>query len=243
MLASDSVYLLMFGSGLLGGLGHCSGMCGPVVAAYSLNLRCADDTAKPSATLPHLFYNAGRITTYSIVGGLMGLTGSFAGIVQTIEKFQNITMACIGVLMIIMGLASSGWFSFSRRGKNGSGQNSFFSAIGSAVSRMISFISETHTAGSFYAMGMATGFIPCGLLYTAYIAAAGAGADSTSQTEGFLKGMLMLLLFGVGTAPALFLIGRIAALKSEWIRKRFYRISSLFMIIIGALLIYRSFRY
>jgi sulfite exporter TauE/SafE len=55
--------------------------------------------------------------------------------------------------------------------------------------------------------------------------------------------MLMLFLFGIGTTPALFLIGRITALKSEWIRKRFYRISSLFMIIIGAMLIYRSFRY
>ena len=241
MLASDSVYLLMFGSGLLGGVGHCSAMCGPIVATYSLNLRTDGHATQAAASLPHIFYNMGRITTYSIIGGIMGLTGSFAGIVQTIEKFQNITMACIGALMIIMGLVSSGWFSFGRSGTNGSGQNSFFSVLGSAVSRVISFISATHTSGSFYAIGMATGFIPCGLLYTAYIAAAGAGAGTYSQTEGFLKGMLMLFLFGIGTAPALFLIGRIAALKSEWIRRRFYRISSLFMIIIGAMFIYRSF--
>jgi sulfite exporter TauE/SafE len=90
---------------------------------------------------------------------------------------------------------------------------------------------------------MATGFIPCGLLYTAYIAAAGAGAGADGRLEGFLKGMLMLFLFGIGTAPALFLIGRIAALKRDWIRKRLYRISALFMIIIGAMLIYRSIRY
>ncbi len=243
MLASDSIYLLIFGSGLLGGVGHCSGMCGPIVATYSLNLRTDAHAPKASASLPHIFYNVGRITTYSIIGGMMGLTGSFAGVVQTIERFQNITMAGIGALMIIMGLAASGWFSFSRSGKNSSGQNSFSSALGSAVNRMISFISETHTAGSFYAIGMATGFIPCGLLYTAYIAAAGAGAGSNSPAEGFLKGLFMLFLFGIGTTPALFLIGRIAALKSEWIRKRFFRIASLFMIIIGAMLIYRSFRY
>jgi len=243
MLVSDSIYLLMFGSGLLGGIGHCSGMCGPIVATYSLNLRTPSHAPQWYASLPHLFYNIGRITTYSIIGGIMGLTGSFAGVVQTIERFQNITMAGIGALMIILGLAATGWFSFSRSSGSGSDKNSITAALGSAVSRMISFISETHTAGSFYAIGMATGFIPCGLLYTAYIAAAGAGAGSSSQAEGFLKGMLMLFLFGVGTAPALFLIGRIAALKSEWIRKRFYRISSLFMIIIGALLIYRSFRY
>lgn len=240
MSASDSIYLLMFGSGLLGGIGHCSGMCGPIVATYSLNLRSASSRSQGYTSLPHFLYNIGRITTYSIIGGIMGLTGSFAGVVGIIERFQNITMAGLGALMIIMGLAAAGWFSFGRNSGSTTGQTT---ALSSVVNRVISFISETHSAGSFYAIGMATGFIPCGLLYTAYIAAAGAGAGSGGQAEGFLKGMLMLFLFGVGTAPSLFLIGRIAALKSEWIRKRFYRISSLFMIIIGALLIYRSFRY
>jgi len=233
----------MFGSGLLGGIGHCSGMCGPIVATYSLNLRSAVPASRGSASLPHLLYNAGRITTYSSIGGIMGLTGSFAGVVQNIERFQNITMAGIGTLMIVMGLAATGWFSFNISEESSTGQNRIAAAISSAVNRMIAFISETHTSGSFYAIGMATGFIPCGLLYTAYIAAAGAGAASHGQAEGFLKGMLMLFLFGLGTAPALFLIGRIAALKAEWIRKRFYRISSLCMIIIGAMLIYRSFNY
>ncbi|MBI5848065.1 MAG: sulfite exporter TauE/SafE family protein [Nitrospirae bacterium] len=173
----------------------------------------------------------------------MGLTGSFAGVVQTIERFQNITMAGIGTLMIIMGLAATGWFSFGRSSDSASGQNRLASALSTAINRTIAFISGTHSSGSFYAIGMATGFIPCGLLYTAYIAAAGAGAGANSQAEGFLKGMLMLFLFGTGTAPSLFLIGRIAALKGQWIRKRFYRISSVIMIIIGAMLIYRSFRY
>lgn len=233
----------MFGSGLLGGLGHCSGMCGPIVAAYSLNLSSSGEATKPYTSLPHLLYNAGRITTYSIIGGLMGLTGSFAGIVQSIERFQAITMAGIGAMMILMGLAASGWFSFNRQTENSSGQKSIATTVTDAVRRVISFIAETQTSGSFYAIGMATGFIPCGLLYTAYIAAAGAGAGANGRVEGFVKGMLMLFLFGIGTAPSLFLIGRIAALKRDWIRKRFYRISALFMIIIGAILMYRAFAY
>jgi sulfite exporter TauE/SafE len=240
MLTGDSVYLLMFGSGLLGGLGHCSGMCGPIVAAYSLNLSPSDEAAKPYASLPHLFYNAGRITTYSIIGGLMGLTGSFANIVQSIEKFQAMTMAGIGALMILMGLGTSGLFSFKQKGDIPPSRRTPAAVLVDAVRRVISFIAETQTSGSFYAIGMATGFIPCGMLYTAYIAAAGAGAGAADRLEGFLKGMLMLFLFGIGTAPSLFLIGRIAALKRDWLRKRLYRISALFMIFIGALLIYRA---
>jgi sulfite exporter TauE/SafE len=84
-------------SGLLGGFGHCIGMCGPVVIAYTSNLR-------ERKYIPHFLYNLGRITTYSIIGGIMGLTGSFVGVTQFIEGFQNIVMVFIGALMVIMGL-------------------------------------------------------------------------------------------------------------------------------------------
>lgn len=241
MLSTDSVYLLMFGSGLLGGFGHCSGMCGPLVATYSLNLSTVSGPRLGDSALPHLFYNLGRITTYSIIGGIMGLTGSFAGVVRSIELFQNMTMATIGLLMIIMGLAAAGLFSPARNRDSDAEKNWTASLLSRTVNRMIRFISETRTSGSFYAIGMATGFMPCGLLYTAYIAAAGAGAGADSRTEGFLRGMLMLFLFGLGTAPALLLIGRIVALKAAWVRRRLYRLSALFMIALGAIFISRSF--
>lgn len=240
MSANDSVYLLMLGSGLLGGLGHCSAMCGPIVAAYSLRLGSVDSPAKIRAGLPHLFYNAGRITTYSIIGGIMGLTGSFAGVQQTIGRFQNITMAAIGAVMVLMGLAASGLFSFNRKEGTTKTQGNATAMLADLVRRIIAFIAGTQTSGAFYAMGMATGFIPCGLLYTAYIAAAGAGAGADGRVDGFLTGMLMLFLFGLGTAPSLVLIGRIAALRQDWIRKRLYRASAFFMMIIGAMLIYRA---
>jgi len=240
MSPSDSVYLLMLGSGLLGGFGHCAGMCGPLVATYALNFRTVSDPPARDAMLPHLYYHLGRISTYGTIGGIMGLTGSFAGIVQSIERFQNMTMAAIGLAMIIMGLAASGMLPFRKKKGNGSGPGSAASFLSRMVNRVIQVISEARTPGSFYAIGMATGFIPCGLLYTAYIAAAGAGADAQSRTQGFLTGMSMLLLFGIGTAPSLLLIGRIVALKAEWIRRRLYRIAAFFMIMLGVVFIYRS---
>ena len=242
MLLTDPINLLMFSSGLLGGFGHCAGMCGPLVAAFSLNLSGPPQYPR-GAAVPHLFFHAGRITTYSIIGGVMGLTGSFAGVVQSIEGFQTMTMAAIGLMMVVMGLAAFGWISFFRVSGSGGAQTGMTARLSNAVNRVIRFISETHSAGSFYAIGLATGFIPCGLLYTAYIAAAGAGSSAHSQSEGLLKGMLMLFLFGLGTSPALLLIGQVAAFRAEWLRKKFYRISALCMIVVGAILIYRSFRY
>jgi sulfite exporter TauE/SafE len=217
-------------------------MCGPVVATYSLNLG-GSRRSQTGSRLPHLLYNAGRITTYSIIGGIMGVTGSFAGVVRSIGRFQDMTMAAIGMLMVVMGLATGGWLSFIRRSEGASADRKAGAFLSRSVAGMIRFISESRGPGAFYAIGVATGFIPCGLLYTAYIAAAGAGSTAASQAEGLLKGMSMLFLFGLGTAPALFLIGRIVALRSEWIRKRLYRMSALFMVLAGVILVYRSLKY
>ncbi len=237
MSITDSVYLLIFGSGLLGGFGHCSGMCGPVVAAYTLGLGLGSGDVKTYAPAQAL-YHAGRITTYGILGGIMGMTGSFAGVVESIERFQNMTLAVVGMLMIVLGLAATGWFSLLK----GRASRKIAPVVSGFVSRVVRFIAATHTRGSLYVMGIATGFIPCGLLYTAYIAAAGTGAKAGRPVEGFLSGMFMLVLFGLGTVPALFLIGHLTARKGAWIRKRMSMVASLFMTAVGAIFIYRAFQ-
>ena len=259
MFPTDSLYLLMFGSGLLGGFGHCIGMCGPIVATYSLSL-------KQRSIVPHLLYHMGRITTYSILGGFIGLTGSFAGVVKSIERFQSITLAFVGIVMILMAFSIGGWLpvfkgiiddtEIRRRGDaedlkpEDSKLPRFsvspflrFSTYSShLINRITRFIVETKSIGSFFPMGLLLGFIPCGLLYTALIAAAGAGVEAKNQIEGLLRGMLMLFLFGLGTAPAMFLLGRIVSLKSEWLRNRFYKGSAVIMIVMGAIFVYRAFR-
>lgn len=214
----------MFISGFLGGFGHCMGMCGPVVAAYALN------PARRSY-LPQLLYNLGRITTYGIIGGMMGLTGSFAGVINPVENFQNIVMAVIGVLIAVMGLAVGGWLPV-RIGSNEAGCT--------AVGGMVRFVSETGSAGAFFPMGLLLGFIPCGLSYTAFIAAAGAGVHAGSRAEGFLKGMSMLFLFGLGTLPALLLLGGILSVVGQRTRLGLYRASAIAMIAAGAMFLYRA---
>jgi len=221
----DVSYYLAFTSGLLGGFGHCIGMCGPLVVAYSIGIDKGN-------YLLHILYNLGRIATYSIIGGITGFVGSFVNIVRVIEKFQNMAMALIGVLMIIMGLSIAGLFPLAKRIEG--------RAVQGFVIKAIRVISEGRTVGAYFPMGIVSGFIPCGLLYTAFIAAAGVGASSNTQIQGFLKGMTMLFLFGLGTVPSLFLLGHIVTIKGEWIRNRLYKASALLMIITGIIFIYRA---
>lgn len=224
----------MFSSGLLGGFGHCIGMCGPLVAAYSIPLG-------REAWVPHLLYNSGRIMTYSILGGLVGLAGSFTGIFSSFGSLQTIILGVIGIIMIMAGLGLAGWLPFDGRGE-GEGRNVMLKAFSNMVNRMIRSVSATGGTGSFFALGMVNGFIPCGLVYTAFIGAAGAGAEAATRIEGALKGMLLLFLFGVGTSPALFLVGSLVSRKTEWMRSRLYRFSAVLMILAGLLFLYRALR-
>ena len=234
MFPTDSLYLLMFGSGLLGGFGHCVGMCGPVVATYSLGLKQRDIT-------PHLLYNLGRITTYAILGGFIGLTGSFTGVVRSIEKFQGIALAFVGTIMVVMALSVGGWMPFLKSREQGAGSREERRVV-YFLGRAVMLIAGTKSTGAYFPMGLVLGFLPCGLLYTALIGAAGAGMGAGNHIEGFLNGMLLLVLFGLGTAPAMFLLGRIVSLKSEWLRRRFYKGSAVMMMAMGILFIYRALR-
>ncbi|MCI0469970.1 MAG: sulfite exporter TauE/SafE family protein, partial [Nitrospirae bacterium] len=139
MSINDSIYFLMFSSGLFGGFGHCIGMCGPLVAAYSMNLRNAD-------FLPHLLYNSGRIITYTIIGGIMGLTGSFVGVIRVIERFQDGVMLLIGVLMVLMGASIGGWLPFAKKLESGK--------LSGRIINTVRFISESRGVGVFFPMGL-----------------------------------------------------------------------------------------
>jgi hypothetical protein len=66
------------------------------------------------------------------------------------------------------------------------------------LARLTSRIDRTGPGGG-YLLGVALGFLPCGFLYAA-LAAAAATADP-------LQGALAMLAFGLGTVPALVLVG------------------------------------
>ncbi|MFN3740254.1 MAG: sulfite exporter TauE/SafE family protein [Thermodesulfovibrionales bacterium] len=226
MLSNDSLYLLMLGTGFFGGFGHCIGMCGPLIATYTLTIQ-----ASPIERLkPYLIYHSGRIMSYSLIGGFMGLTGSFVAGVKVFSHIQTIAMAFAGILMILTGLSifkftTSPVYSFK-----------FFKGI----IKIMKGISESGGIGGLFPLGLINGIIPCGLSYTAFIAGAGIGASETNPIAGFSKGMILLLIFGLGTLPSLFLLSQLVSKGAAIIRKRFYNIAGIFMIISGAVFIYRA---
>jgi uncharacterized protein len=216
---SSAPLLAMLLSGLAGGFGHCISMCGPVVAAFSVG-----ETRQ--GVLHHLLYNLGRITTYTILGAIVGLSGSFLLLATAIEKFQNIITLLAGISIIMMGLATAEWLPLPK-------QFTSCSTGVSVIQRIMALFKAPRSIGTYYPMGIVLGFLPCGLTYTALLAAARAAMDAENPFAGMLQGALMMMLFGIGTAPALILVGKVVNTISNKTRKWFYRVASVIMIATG----------
>jgi sulfite exporter TauE/SafE len=230
MLSTETIYFTIFTTGLAVGFGHCIGMCGPIVVSLSLNLKGR------SVFVPHLLYNGGRITTYGLLGGVMGATGSFTRVVASIGSLQKGVMIFTGILIVVMGLAMAGLVPLGKI------FGDYYNPQG-ILSRGFRKLSEARSTATYYPLGMLLGLLPCGPVYTALLAAARAGMEAQNTKEGVLIGVGLMLSFGLGTVVALLLIAKLA--DFGWLKRRdvIYKISSVLMIIVGVYFVVKAIRY
>jgi sulfite exporter TauE/SafE len=230
MSSLESLNFLFLATGFTVGFGHCIGMCGPIVVSLSLNL------GGRSVILPQMLYNLGRITTYVIMGGMMGLTGSFTMVASKIAGFQRGVLILAGVIIALLGLALGRWIPF------GGAFPEIIEPKG-MVLRGFRKLTEARSVSSYLPLGLLLGLLPCGPVYTALLASARAGMEAGSSLEGFLTGAGLMFSFGLGTIPSLLLVGKLADLR--WLKRRelIYRVSSIFMIGVGIYFIIKGVLY
>jgi sulfite exporter TauE/SafE len=175
----DLVGFLMLG--LLGGFGHCVGMCSPFVLFVSR--RYAPAGGGRAAVLgAQGWYTAGRILTYAGLGAAAGALGSvveLAGGLLGVQRAASIVAGGVLVIWAVVALSDL----LPRLDAGGS----LFTRVAGAL--------KGRVPGHPFATGLFLGLLPCGLLYSALIAAAARG--------GAFEGAAALALFGIGTAPAL----------------------------------------
>jgi sulfite exporter TauE/SafE len=219
----ETGYLLALTTGVLGGFGHCIGMCGPLVVSYAL-VRATRPQPIFIRMAPHLLYNMGRITTYGFIGGIMGLSGSFVNVAGRLAGIQNVVAVVAGVMMIFMGLSIAGVGSTT----------AWIEKHNLSVLRTAQRVLASSSMLRYYPLGLLLGLLPCGLSYTVFIASAGTG--------GLFPGMLTALLFGLGTLPALLVFGAVMSSLSAALRGRIYRTSGVIVMIMGIYFLFRGIR-
>jgi len=198
------------------GSAHCVGMCGPL--ALSLPGR---DQLPGRFLLDRGLYNLGRVFTYTLLGGLVGLVGrvvSLAGVQQGLS-------IGIGTLMVLVALVP--WAARQARRVE--------QAPAAVLRRITAPMSSLYQSGGPAAMlciGLLNGLLPCGFVYAALGTAVTAGDVGPSMA--FMAG------FGLGTGPAMLgvsLLGRMAA--ASW-QARLRRWMPVGLGLVGVLLIIRG---
>jgi hypothetical protein len=197
----------------LGGALHCMGMCSPLVMSIT--------SFSKQVWMNRFLYNAGRIFTYGILGFLVSLMGSQL----RLNEYQTTGTILVGALLILMGLGQ--WKSI---------HVPLFSI---AMQKLVLFIKLRYTrilsgknSVSQILLGGLNGLLPCGLTYVAL---------SYAIFEEPQEGFLFMILFGVGTLPAMIgLTWLLHAFIKRWSIKLSY-FNSAAMIFIGLLLLGRVF--
>lgn len=185
--------LAALASGLLGSL-HCAAMCGPLVLA-GCSAERGEGSVSPRAAAG---YFAGRLVSYAMIGSVMGHLGQHAMCILPVSAVQGVAIAIVAVVAIARGVAI---LRGRRRDpslvelKRGPGRGY---ARGSSLLTSVAALLPKRGLG----LGLATGFLPCGMLLPAFALAA-----STSSAP---LGAATMAIFAVASAPGLFapLLGR-----------------------------------
>lgn len=229
-LVFDTLTWVFLTTGFTVGFGHCIGMCGPIVISMSMNLKAKN------RFWPQVLYHIGRVITYSLLGGIMGVTGSFVMVTSRIALIQKGVLVFAGILIILMGILMSPWPAKFSCFSNGSGMQTFFS-------KTFGWLVRLKSTPVYFPLGLVLGLLPCGPVYTVLIASARAGMDAPDIYTGFAKGMTLMLAFGMGTIPALLLVGKLAGVRLFKQRQIIYKIGSIIMIGMGIYFVIKGIRY
>ncbi len=200
---------------------HCIGMCGGLVACYAVQRGSGQVLAGLGS---HLSYNAGRLLSYTFLGGMAGFAGNFLGSMHLIGPWFSLIA---GVLMVAAGLLMLGIVPSWNLQEPGSA-----SWLRRLQFRSIAdLLRDRSREGALY-VGLLTPLLPCGMLYAMVLKAAETGNAPT--------GALTMLAFGAGTVPAMFLTGIATTYLSIRLRLYATRIAALVVLGMGVLLIVRG---
>jgi len=199
--------------GLVAGFSTCMALVG----GLSLGLSTKFIENHPKATTsekfrPHLFFMAGRIVSYALLGGLLGLLG-------TVFKLSSLTNSIltilVGIVMLVMGLQLIDIF--PRLSK-------FKLTLPKSVAKTFGFSGKAkeYSHSNAAIMGALTFFLPCGFTQAMQLYAV--------STGDFWSGALIMGLFALGTAPGLLSIGGLTALVKGKFKERFFKVAGLAVI-------------
>ncbi len=203
---------------LVGFLGsfHCAGMCGPIALALPLH-----HSSGWKILGGRLLYNSGRVLTYAVLGGMVGLLGhtiSLAG-------YQRPLSIASGIIILLAVLMP---FVFKRV----DALTKISVLYSTKLKDLFRKLFGKKSGLTMLFIGVVNGLLPCGFVYLALAGAIASGS--------FTDSILYMVFFGLGTIPMMLTLSMIGKMGGAGFGRIVHKASPFVAVSVAILLIIRG---
>jgi sulfite exporter TauE/SafE/copper chaperone CopZ len=203
----------IFVIGLVAGTSSCLAVSGGLLLALAAKHNAIHRAETPAEKFkPLLQFNIGRLISYFMLGGLVGVLGQSITLSTRMTGYMNIVVALV---MLYLALSILG---FIRKG-------SFPIRPPKKFAHWIAGLSDSNHPAAPFALGALTFFLPCGFTQSLQLAALASGT--------FATGALIMSVFALGTLPALLGISAISSTAKGTSLNVFLRFSGTLVLVLA----------
>jgi len=203
---------------------HCGAMCGPFLVVASAPVGAADGSTG-QRFLPllscQMSYHFGRALTYGAVGAILAALGVSISCLMPSQVVGSAIQVVVGISILAVAAG------FLRSGKTRT--RPFHS--GRLVLLLRRMVTVGRPWGMFF-LGVLTGFLPCGVLYVAFLRCVAA--------HSAWEGGLLMLAFWIGTTPLLLAVGFLSVGVMRWLTRQRAALVLALVLAIGGWVLYRG---
>lgn len=203
--------------GLTAGLSTCMALVGGLILGISAkHAKKHPEATSQEMFRPHLYFNLGRILSYFILGGIIGLIGKAFQLsgttLGTLTIFVGLVMLLVGIQLTEISPKLAG----------------FSLTLPSSLSKLFG-IKKHHQKEYSHNNSLTTGaltfFLPCGFTQAMQLYA--------MTTGSFIGGALIMATFAIGTAPGLLGIGGVTSIIKGTFAKRFFKFAGIIVLLLA----------
>lgn len=212
----NHVFEIGFLMGLIGSV-HCIGMCGPLVMALPISHQ-----SNFQKWVSILLYHFGKISSYMVLGILLGLFGSTLPL-YGVQENLSIVMGSIMLLYVLYVFVIKSTWKIPFLKSN---------ILYSIIIKKMGALFKSKNRISFYLIGFLNGLLPCGMVYLAL--------TSAIATQSVVQGGMIMAFFGLGTMPALIMVAIGGQYMGRTVRTKLQSLLPVFIFSMGIILILRG---
>lgn len=210
-LSLGAVFLI----GLIASTTTCAAIVGGLVLSAAAKYNELHPTASSWQKLrPHLLFNIGRIVSYVVLGGVIGVIGQA---IAPSPRLTGVLTIFIAVIMLLLGVDMLKLFQSAR----------WIPRMPKLWSHWIHTLAESDKPWVPLALGGLTFFLPCGFTQSVQLYAL--------TTGSFWQGALTMGVFALGTMPALMGIGAISSVAKGNSMRHFMKFAGVVVLLLGVL--------